>query len=118
MVALMTLWFGPFVEIEPGHGYFHLCPRCFEEFVTPHLEDVQETLARLHPAAAAYLERERAAEAGRAEAEAEAADAEAAEAEAVEAEAEAEAEPEAETEAEGADAETDAETDAEVRGRE
>ena len=59
MVGLMTLWFGPFVELEPAHGYFYLCPRCFGECVEPHMEDVQGKLAHLHPAVAAYLERER-----------------------------------------------------------
>jgi hypothetical protein len=55
----MTLWFGPFVELEPAHGYFHLCPRCYRECVEPHMEDVQGKLAHLHPRVAAYLERER-----------------------------------------------------------
>lgn len=61
----MTLWFGPFIEIEPAHGYFHLCPSCYRECVAPHMEEIEHTLARLNPAAAAYLERERAADAGR-----------------------------------------------------
>lgn len=61
----MTLWFGPYVELEPGHGYFHLCQPCYRETVAPHIEDVADTLARLHPAAAAYLEREREADTGR-----------------------------------------------------
>lgn len=56
MVGLMTLWFGPFIEIEPAHGYFHLCPSCYDECVAPELEDVQQTLARLHPTASAFLE--------------------------------------------------------------
>lgn len=59
MIALMTLWFGSFIDLEPAHGYFHLCPACFQKTVAPHLDDLQDTLARLNPAAAAYLERER-----------------------------------------------------------
>lgn len=61
----MTLWFGPFIDVEPAHGYFHVCPSCYEECVAPHIEEIEHTLARLNPAAAAYLERERAADAGR-----------------------------------------------------
>lgn len=58
MIGLMTLWFGPFVDIEPAHGYFHLCPACFDETISPQLDELQTTLARLNPAAAAYLERD------------------------------------------------------------
>jgi hypothetical protein len=59
MIGLMTLWFGPFIDLEPAHGYFHLCPACFDRFVAPHLDELQSSLARLNPAAAEYLERER-----------------------------------------------------------
>lgn len=58
MIGLMTLWFGPLIELEPAQGYFHLCPPCFDEHVHPHLDELQTTLARLNPAAAAYLEPE------------------------------------------------------------
>jgi hypothetical protein len=49
MIGLMTLWFGPFVDIRPDHGYFHLCPACYHERVKPHLDKVQGRLAELHP---------------------------------------------------------------------
>ncbi len=39
MIALMTLWFGRYVGIEPDHGYFYLCPECFQAQVEPHLEE-------------------------------------------------------------------------------
>lgn len=64
MIGLMTLWFGPFVDLEPAHGYFHLCPTCFDETIAPELDELQASLARLNPAAAAYLEREREQDAG------------------------------------------------------
>jgi hypothetical protein len=51
MIGLMTLWFGPFVDIGPDYGYFHLCPACYREFVKPHLDHVQGRLAELHPLA-------------------------------------------------------------------
>lgn len=60
MIGLMTLWFGSFIELEPAHGYFHLCPTCYGEQVEPHLDDVQGKLAHLHPAMAAHLEGEQA----------------------------------------------------------
>lgn len=63
----MTLWFGPFIDLEPAHGYFHLCPSCYRELVEPELEAVQGRLAHLHPTVAAYLERERQEDAGAAE---------------------------------------------------
>ena len=55
----MTLWFGALADLEPSHGYFHLCPPCFVECVEPHLEEMQNTIAKKDPAAAEYLERER-----------------------------------------------------------
>lgn len=58
MFGLMTHWFGPFVELRPDHGYFYLCPPCYEELVRPHLEAVQGRLAELHPAASRLLEEE------------------------------------------------------------
>lgn len=51
MVGLMTLWFGPFVDLRPDTGYFHLCPACYREHVKPHLDQVQGRLAELHPLA-------------------------------------------------------------------
>lgn len=59
MIGLMTLWFGPFIDIEPAHGYFHLCPVCFDDHIRPHLDELQSTLARLNPAVAEFLEREK-----------------------------------------------------------
>lgn len=58
MHGLMTLWYGPFADIEPAQGYFYLCPDCYRSSVHPHVEQVQGRLAELHPAAAAHLERE------------------------------------------------------------
>jgi hypothetical protein len=49
MFGLMTLWFGPFVDLRPDYGYFHLCPACYRQFVKPHLDEVQGRLAELHP---------------------------------------------------------------------
>lgn len=51
MIGLMTLWFGPFVDLRPDTGYFHLCPACYREHVKPHLDQVQGRLAELHPLA-------------------------------------------------------------------
>lgn len=59
MVGLMTLWFGSLAGVEPAHGYFHLCPRCFAECVEPNLEELADALARMDPEAAAYMKRER-----------------------------------------------------------
>lgn len=64
MIGLMTLWFGALVDLEPAHGYFHLCPACFGRHIAPGLDGVQKSLVRLNPSAAAYLERERAADRG------------------------------------------------------
>jgi hypothetical protein len=51
MIGLMTLWFGPFVDMRPDHGYFYLCPDCYRERIKPHLDQVQNRLAELHPLA-------------------------------------------------------------------
>lgn len=51
MFGLMTLWFGPFVDMRPDHGYFHLCPACYRACIQPHLEQVRNRLAELHPLA-------------------------------------------------------------------
>jgi hypothetical protein len=51
MIGLMTLWFGPFVDLRPDYGYFHLCPSCYREYVKPHMDQVQGRLAELHPLA-------------------------------------------------------------------
>jgi hypothetical protein len=49
MIGLMTLWFGSFVDRRTDHGYFHLCPTCYEKWVKPHFDLVQGRLAELHP---------------------------------------------------------------------
>jgi hypothetical protein len=51
MIGLMTLWFGPFVDMRPDHGYFYLCPACYRDRIKPHLDVVQGRLAELHPLA-------------------------------------------------------------------
>jgi hypothetical protein len=51
MVGLMTIWFGPFVEMRPDTGYFYLCPACYRERIKPHLDEVQNRLFDLHPLA-------------------------------------------------------------------
>ncbi len=55
MIGLMTLWFGPFIDLRPDHGYFHLCPACYRAHVLPHLDHVQGKLKELHPIAARHL---------------------------------------------------------------
>lgn len=44
----MTLWFGPFVDIRPDHGYFYLCPSCYRERIQPHLDEVHGRVADLY----------------------------------------------------------------------
>lgn len=61
----MTLWFGPFIDLEPAHGYFYLCPACFHDRIEDHLDELQTSLARMNPEAAEYLERERERDLGR-----------------------------------------------------
>jgi hypothetical protein len=39
MIGLMTIFFGPFLEIGPEAGYFYLCPSCFESLVEPYLDE-------------------------------------------------------------------------------
>lgn len=56
MYGLMTHWFGPFVDLPPDQGYFHLCPGCYRSEVQPHLEALQGRLAELHPLVAGPLE--------------------------------------------------------------
>lgn len=51
MIGLMTLWFGPFVDMRPDYGYFYLCPACYRERIKPHVDQVQGRLAELHPLA-------------------------------------------------------------------
>jgi hypothetical protein len=46
MHALMTLWFGRFVELPVEAGYFYLCPRCYTRFIAPHVPPVIEQLER------------------------------------------------------------------------
>lgn len=50
MIGLMTLWFGPFVDLPVEPGYFYLCPPCDRKLVVPHLEKVRDKVAELHPA--------------------------------------------------------------------
>lgn len=59
MIGLMTLWFGAFADVQPAHGYFHLCPACFAECVEPELDRLRDALVRMDPATAEYMERER-----------------------------------------------------------
>jgi hypothetical protein len=49
MIGLMTLWFGSFVDLPPDHGYFYLCPTCYDRWVKPHFDLIQGRLAELHP---------------------------------------------------------------------
>jgi len=49
MIGLMTLWFGGFAGQPAGGGYFHLCPACHRECIEPHLEELRERMAELHP---------------------------------------------------------------------
>lgn len=51
MIGLMTLWFGPLAEQAPGLGYFYLCPTCYDECIEPHIDEVLDKLARMHPSA-------------------------------------------------------------------
>jgi hypothetical protein len=51
MIGLMTLWFGPFVDMPHDYGYFYLCPSCYQVFVQPHMDQLQGRLAELHPLA-------------------------------------------------------------------
>ncbi len=62
MHGLMTLWFGPLVELEPDHGYFYLCPECHDELIVPELERIQNRILELHPAAQRHMEELEAAE--------------------------------------------------------
>ena len=56
MYGLMSLWFGPLVNLEAELGYFHLCPMCHDEFIAPELERIQNRILELHPAAARTLD--------------------------------------------------------------
>jgi hypothetical protein len=51
MIGLMTLFFGPCIELRVAPGYFHLCPSCYEEFVAPEMERIQQRVLELHPEA-------------------------------------------------------------------
>jgi hypothetical protein len=33
MYALMTHWYGHYVDLPDDHGYFYLCPRCYTRFI-------------------------------------------------------------------------------------
>lgn len=50
MIGLMTLWFGPLLDLEAEPGYFHLCPACYRRVVEPHYPEIRDRLARMHPA--------------------------------------------------------------------
>jgi hypothetical protein len=41
MHALMTLWYGGLADMPPRHGYFYLCPACYEACIVPHLDEIQ-----------------------------------------------------------------------------
>lgn len=56
MHGLMTLWFGPLVELDADLGYFYLCPACHDELITPELDRIQNRILELHPAAQRHLE--------------------------------------------------------------
>ena len=56
MHALMSLWFGPLVELESDLGYFYLCPDCHDQVIAPELERIQNRILELHPAAQRQLE--------------------------------------------------------------
>lgn len=56
MHGLMTLWFGPLIELDADLGYFYLCPACHDEIITPELERIQNRILELHPAAQRHLE--------------------------------------------------------------
>ena len=56
MHGLMSLWFGPLVELEADLGYFYLCPACHDEVIVPELERIQNRILELHPAAQRHLD--------------------------------------------------------------
>lgn len=56
MHGLMSLWFGPLVELEADLGYFYLCPACHDELIVPELERIQNRILELHPAAQRHLD--------------------------------------------------------------
>lgn len=58
MFGLMTLWFGPLVDLHADLGYFYLCPACHKECIAPELERIQNRILELHPAAARHFEEE------------------------------------------------------------
>jgi hypothetical protein len=49
MHALMTLWFGRFAELPLQGGYFYLCPRCYQQFIAPHLPPILRQLQEDDP---------------------------------------------------------------------
>ena len=48
-IALMTPWFGRFVDLPPAPSYFHLCPACWAEKVEPFADHAMEKLWEMHP---------------------------------------------------------------------
>lgn len=51
MIALMTPWFGGFIDLAPEPSYFHVCPGCWAEAIEPHAERAMEKLWEMHPGA-------------------------------------------------------------------
>lgn len=50
MIGLMTVFFGPLLELPEQPGYFYVCPRCYDQLIVPHLDDVRALLRKHHPA--------------------------------------------------------------------
>lgn len=50
MIALMSLWFGPYAGLRPESGYFYLCPSCYQSCIAPHSSEVLHRLTEAHPA--------------------------------------------------------------------
>jgi hypothetical protein len=44
MIALMTRFFGPVLELEAESGYVYVCPDCYDRLVLPHIEEVRKML--------------------------------------------------------------------------
>lgn len=49
MIGLMTVFFGPLLELPQQPGYFYVCPRCYDELILPHLEEIRALLRKHHP---------------------------------------------------------------------
>lgn len=44
MIALLTRFFGPTLELPDRPGYVYLCPDCYDRLVVPHLDEVNKLL--------------------------------------------------------------------------